>query len=108
MSIPWRWVGRCSAALTRPSNRGWAWPPARSRRSWLPAGPGPEYIYATQGEIDYQNAIIGTEQTVEGMDHALPPDTAVQKRNPAGGMATFLSFFVVDPDEPFAPEASFE
>ena len=70
--------------------------------------PGPEYIYMTQGEIEYQNAIIGTQMMKVGDDHAIPPDTAVQKRNPTGDMAVFLSWFVVDPDQPFASEASSE
>ncbi|CAN5647369.1 hypothetical protein BH20CHL1_BH20CHL1_05950 [soil metagenome] len=70
--------------------------------------PGSEYIYVTEGEIDYQNAIVGTEPMTVGDDHSLPANTAVQKRNPDGGPAVFLSWFIVDPDEPFAPEASFE
>ena len=70
--------------------------------------PGPEYIYVTQGEIEYQNAIIGTQMMAAGDDHALPANTAVQKRNPMGDTAVFLSWFVVDPDQPFASEASFE
>ena len=70
--------------------------------------PGSEYIYVTQGDIDYQNAIVGTESMTVGDDYSLPANTAVQKRNPDGGPAVFLSWFIVDPDEPFAPEASFE
>lgn len=72
------------------------------------AHPGPEYIYVTQGEIEYQNSIIGTQTMTAGDDHSIPPDTAVQKRNPRGDTAEFLSWFVVDPDQPFASEASFE
>jgi quercetin dioxygenase-like cupin family protein len=82
----------------------------------LPAGsetsvhthPGPEYIYVTAGAFDYQNALIGTDPMTVGDDHYVPPDTAVQKRNTSGAPATFLSWFVVDPDRPFAPGASFE
>ena len=69
--------------------------------------PGSEFIYVTEGDIDYQNAIIGTERMQAGDVHMLPADTAVQKRNPEGETAVFLSWFIVDPDEPFAPEASF-
>jgi quercetin dioxygenase-like cupin family protein len=70
--------------------------------------PGSEYIYMIQGDIDYQNAIVGTEPMTVGDHHSLPANTAVQKRNPDGGPAVFLSWFIVDSDEPFAPEASFE
>lgn len=70
--------------------------------------PGSEFIYETEGAIDYQNAIIGTERTEAGGTHMLPRDTAVQKRNPEGETAVFLSWFIVDPDMPFAPEASFD
>ncbi len=69
--------------------------------------PGPEFIYVTQGGIDYQNAVIGTERTEVGGSHALQPDTPVQKRNTGTTPAAFLSWFVVDPTQPFAPEASF-
>lgn len=71
--------------------------------------PGPEYIYVTGGRFTYENAIIGAVEAVEGDAHTLPPETAVQKRNEDGdGVAAFLSWFVVDPDAPFAPSASFD
>ena len=71
--------------------------------------PGPEYIYATRGPFIYENGIIGEADTSEGDDHTLPAGVAVQKRNPSGGdEAAFLSWFVVDPDQPFAPPASFD
>ena len=69
--------------------------------------PGPEFIYVTRGRFDYQNAIVGQVKTGEGDGHTLRTDTAVQKRNPSGGPAAFLSWFIVDPDKPFAPPASF-
>lgn len=71
--------------------------------------PGPEYIYVTRGRFMYENAVIGAVEAVEGDGHTLPAATAVQKRNEEGGsIAAFLSWFVVDPDAPFAPSASFE
>ena len=81
----------------------------------LPAGaetsvhthPGPEFIFGTEGRFDYQNAIEGTREFGPGDQAGIPPDTAVQKRNPEGDDAVFLSWFVVDPDEPFAPPAEF-
>ena len=42
-----------------------------------------------------------------GGAEAIPPDTALQKRNPFKEPAAFLSWFLVDPDQPFAPKASF-
>ncbi len=69
--------------------------------------PGPEFIYVTRGDIDYQNAIIGSKGMGIGDSATLPANTAVQKRNPEGETAAFLTFFVVDPSKPLAPEASF-
>ncbi len=69
--------------------------------------PGPEFIYVTRGDIDYQNAIIGTREMGVGDSATLPADTAVQKRNPEGDTAAFLTFFVVDPSKPLAPDATF-
>lgn len=71
--------------------------------------PGPEYIYATSGPFVYENAIIGEAETGEGDDHTVPGGTAVQKRNFDGAdTAAFLSWFVVEPDMPFAPSADFD
>lgn len=71
--------------------------------------PGPEYIYATSGPFVYENAIIGEAETGEGDDHTLPDGIAVQKRNPdSADTAAFLSWFVVEPDAPFAPSADFD
>ncbi len=70
--------------------------------------PGPEYIYVTKGPIVYQNALVGTRRMQTGDDHALPPDTAVQKRNPGTETTAFLSWFAVDPQKPFAPKAVFQ
>jgi quercetin dioxygenase-like cupin family protein len=70
--------------------------------------PGPEFIYGIQERFDYQNAIEGAREFGPGDQAGIPPDTAVQKRNPEGGDAVFLSWFVVDPDQPFAPGAEFD
>ncbi len=70
--------------------------------------PGPEFIYVSRGDIDYQNAIIGTREMGVGDNATLPANTAVQKRNLEGETAAFLTFFVVDPSEPLAPEANFK
>jgi hypothetical protein len=69
--------------------------------------PGPELIYQLSGRIDYQNALIGTKRLGSGGLESIPPDTPVQKRNPFSRPAVFLSWFLVDPDRPFAPKASF-
>ena len=70
--------------------------------------PGPELIYGTKGTFDYQNAIEGERRFGPGDTAGIPPDTAVQKRNRSGEEAVFLSWFLVDPAEPFAPWAEFE
>jgi quercetin dioxygenase-like cupin family protein len=80
--------------------------PSQSQTS-IHTHPGPEYIYVTEGEFEYQNALIGTKTMGPGDDAALPADTAVQKRNPRGPTAVFLSWFVVAAGEPFAPAAEF-
>ena len=69
--------------------------------------PGPEFIYVTRGDIDYENAIIGSKEMGVGDSATLPENTAVQKRNPEGEQAAFLTLFVVDPSVPLAPEATF-
>ncbi len=69
--------------------------------------PGPELIYQLSGRILYQNALIGTVPLGPGGVEGIPPSTAVQKRNRSDADAVFLSWFLVDPDEPFAPAASF-
>jgi quercetin dioxygenase-like cupin family protein len=81
--------------------------PPRGGQTTVHTHPGPEFIYQLSGRIEYQNAIIGTKRLGPGGAEAIPPDTAVQKRNPFRVPATFLSWFLVDPDEPFAPKASF-
>jgi len=79
----------------------------RGGRTTVHAHPGPELIYQLSGRIDYQNALIGTTRLGPGGLEGIPPETAVQKRNPYKEPAVFLSWFLVDPDRPFAPKASF-
>jgi quercetin dioxygenase-like cupin family protein len=81
--------------------------PPRGGRTTVHSHPGPEFIYELSGRIEYQNAIIGSRRLGPGGAEGIPPDTAVQKRNPFARPATFLSFFLVDPDRPFAPGARF-
>ena len=70
--------------------------------------PGPELIYQLSGQIDYQNALVGIRRMGEGDVEGIPPNTAVQKRNPFNEGAEFLSWFLVDTSEPFASAARFE
>ena len=81
--------------------------PPRGGRTTVHSHPGPEFIYQLSGEIEYQNAIVGSKRLGPGGAEAIPPDTAVQKRNPFKEPAAFLSWFLVDPDQPFAPKATF-
>ncbi len=69
--------------------------------------PGPEFIYQQSGDIDYQNEIIGTKRLMIGDAEGIPPETSVQKRNPYEEDAAFLSWFLVDPAQPFASPAVF-
>jgi len=69
--------------------------------------PGPELIYQLTGRILYQNALIGTVELGAGGLEGIPPETEVQKRNRSDADAEFLSWFLVDPEEPFAPGARF-
>ena len=69
--------------------------------------PGPELIYQLLGTIDYENALIGVRQMGPGGVEGIPPDTAVQKRNPFDEVAEFLSWFLVDTARPFATAARF-
>jgi len=69
--------------------------------------PGPEFIYQLSGGIDYQNDIIGVRRMTPGDVEGIPPVTAVQKRNPTGEDAAFLSWFLVDSSQPFASPAGF-
>ncbi|MDP9315446.1 MAG: LPXTG cell wall anchor domain-containing protein, partial [Chloroflexota bacterium] len=69
--------------------------------------PGPETIYVRAGPFEYQNALHGTETVQVGDVRSLPPVTPVQKRNPSSQQAAFLTLFVVDQNQPLAPEASF-
>ena len=61
-------------------------------------------IYLLHGALGARDTL---RPLVDALAPLLPPDTAVQKRNPFKQPATFLSWFLVDPDEPFAPKASF-
>ncbi|PLS78515.1 MAG: hypothetical protein CYG59_18125 [Chloroflexi bacterium] len=70
--------------------------------------PGPETIYVRAGPFEYHNALHGTETVQVGDVRALPPGTPVQKRNPSSQAAAFLTLLVVDPNQPLAPEASFD
>lgn len=79
----------------------------RGGRTTVHSHPGPELIYQLSGRIHYQNALIGTKRLGPGGLEGIPPETAVQKRNPFKQPAVFLSWFLVDPDRPFAPKASF-
>jgi quercetin dioxygenase-like cupin family protein len=81
--------------------------PPRGGRTTVHTHPGPEFIYQLSGRIDYQNAIVGTKRLGPGGAEGIPPGTAVQKRNPLAEPAIFLSLFLVDPERPFAPKASF-
>jgi quercetin dioxygenase-like cupin family protein len=81
--------------------------PPRGGRTTVHTHPGPELIYQLSGRIDYQNGLIGTKRLGPGDLEGIPPGTAVQKRNPFSRPAVFLSWFLVDPDRPFAPKASF-
>lgn len=93
-------------------------PPVQARfiRVDLPPGemtdvhshPGPEFIYVTHGPLTYQNGLVGNLTLEAGDIHSMPPDTAVQKRNPNSGEASFLSLFLVDPERPFATAARFD
>jgi quercetin dioxygenase-like cupin family protein len=81
--------------------------PARGGQTTVHTHPGPEFIYLLSGQIDYQNALIGTRRMRPGDAEGIPPDTPVQKRNPYAKDAVFLSWFLVDPDKPFAPATRF-
>lgn len=70
--------------------------------------PGPEYIYVAEGTIEYETGLEGTTELRVGDDAPLPADTPVQKRNVADEPAQFWSWFIVDPDDPFSAEASFD
>jgi quercetin dioxygenase-like cupin family protein len=70
--------------------------------------PGPEFIYGTQGSFTYENGLEGERAFDAGDQAGIPPDTPVQKRNETDEDASFLSWFLVDPDEPFAPGAEFD
>lgn len=69
--------------------------------------PGPEFIFGIEGNFAYQNAIEGIRENFGPGDKAgIPPETAVQKRA-TGETASFLSWFLVDQNRPFAPPAKF-
>ena len=69
--------------------------------------PGPEFITQIDGRINYENAIIGAIEMEPGGFEGIPAGTAVQKRNPFAEDAEFLSWFVVDANQPFASPARF-
>ena len=70
--------------------------------------PGPEFIYQLSGRIEYQNGIIGSIEMGPAATEGIPAGVAVQKRNPFGEQAEFLSWFLVDLIKPFASPARFE
>ncbi|PKB72966.1 MAG: hypothetical protein BZY75_04310 [SAR202 cluster bacterium Io17-Chloro-G7] len=70
--------------------------------------PGPELIYQLSGKIDYQNGLIGTIVMGSGELEGIPPWVSVQKRNPYEADAEFISWFLVDPGQPFASPAAFQ
>ncbi len=70
--------------------------------------PGPEFIYQLSGRIDYQNADKLIEGLARGGAEGIAAEVAVQKRNPFMGSAEFLSWFLVDPERPFATAARFD
>lgn len=69
--------------------------------------PGPEFIYGTEGRFTYENGLEGERAFGPGDLAGIPPGTAVQKRNNTDQEAVFLSWFLVDPEESFAPSAEF-
>jgi quercetin dioxygenase-like cupin family protein len=81
--------------------------PPRGGETTVHSHPGPEFVYQVSGVIDYQNDLIGTRQLGPGEAEGIPPDTAVQKRNPTAEEAVFLSWFLVDRKRPGAPGAEF-
>ncbi len=70
--------------------------------------PGPEFITQIAGRIVYQNGLIGAIEMDVADFEAIPAGVTVQKRNPFEEDAEFLSWFVVDADEPFASPARFD
>ena len=69
---------------------------------------GPEFIYQLSGSIDYQNGNICVRQMTPGDVEGIPPVTSVQKGNPFGEDAAFLSWFLFDSAQPFASPAAFK
>lgn len=82
--------------------------PPQGGQTTVHSHPGPEYIAVVEGDIEYETGLEETTMLTVGDDAALPRDTAVQKRNPSEDPARFWSWFIVDPDDPFAPEATFD
>ncbi len=70
--------------------------------------PGPEFIYGTEGRFTYENALEGERDFGPGDEAGIPPETVVQKRNRTDRDASFLSWFLVDPEQSFAPGAEFD
>lgn len=69
---------------------------------------GTETIYVVDGPFQYQTSTEATEMVDTGDVRSIPARVAVQKRNPGAEPARFLSWFLVDPEEPFATPASFD
>ena len=68
---------------------------------------GTEFIYQRGGHIHYQSEIIGIKRLSPGDVEGMPPETSVQKRNSYKEPSAFLSWFLVDPELPFASPAIF-
>lgn len=56
---------------------------------------------------DDAGGAAGDRADAGALGGGIPPGTPVQKRNPFKRPAVFLSWFLVDPDRPFAPKARF-
>lgn len=81
--------------------------PGRGAMTTVHKHPGPELIYVSSGMFTYQSGATPPRMMMPGDTASLPPATAVQKRDPQGGAARFLSWFLVDPAKPFATGAAF-
>ncbi len=82
--------------------------PPRGGQTTVHTHPGPETIYVTNGPFEYQNGIEGSTTVEDGEHKSIPPSTPVQKRNPGDGKPRFLSWFIVDPSQDFAPSSEFD
>lgn len=82
--------------------------PPQGGQTTVHTHPGPEYIAVVEGDIEYETGLEEATVLTDGDEAALPRDTPVQKRNPSDEPARFWSWFIVDPDQPFAAEAAFD